>query len=67
MTATVLPGNEEGKGRGSWGRRKEEEEKKKMMNKKIFVCLFCWLLDVSVTGLCLSGTDLLMQLYVLPH
>ena len=27
----------------------------------------CWLLNVPTTGLCISGTDLLRQLYVLPH
>ena len=32
------------------------------------VCLFvCWLLNVPATGECISGTDLLRQLYVLPH
>ena len=30
-------------------------------------CLFCWLLNVPATGLCISGTDLLRQFYVLPH
>ena len=27
----------------------------------------CWLLNVPATGECISGTDLLRQLYVLPH
>ena len=27
----------------------------------------CWLLNVSATSKCISGTDLLRQLYVLPH
>ena len=26
-----------------------------------------WLVDVPATGLCISGTDLLRQFYVLPH
>ena len=26
-----------------------------------------WLLNVPATGLCISGTDLLRQFYVLPH
>ena len=31
-------------------------------------CLFVgWLLNVPATGECISGTDLLRQLYVLPH
>ena len=31
-------------------------------------CLFVgWLLNVPATGECISGTDLLKQLYVLPH
>ena len=34
----------------------------------LFVCLFVgWLLNVPATGYCISGTDLLRQLYVLPH
>ena len=33
-----------------------------------YVCLFvCWLLNVPATGVCISGTDLLRQFYVLPH
>ena len=27
----------------------------------------CWLLNVPATCLCISGTDLLRQVYVLPH
>ena len=27
----------------------------------------CWLLDVPATRYCISGTDLLRQLYILPH
>ena len=30
-------------------------------------CCCCWLLDIPVTCLCISGTDLLRQFYVLPH
>ena len=36
--------------------------------KAVVVCLFVdWLLNVPVTCECISGTDLLRQLYVLPH
>ena len=31
------------------------------------VVVVCWLLNVPATGECISGTDLLGQLYVLPH
>ena len=29
--------------------------------------IVCWLLNVPATGLCISGTDLLRQFYMLPH
>ena len=31
------------------------------------VVVVCWLLNVPATGQCISGTDLLRQLYVLPY
>ena len=31
------------------------------------VCFVCWLLNVPATCLCISGTDLHRQFYVLPH
>ena len=31
---------------------------------RLFVC---WLLNAPATGQCISGTDLLRQVYVLPH
>ena len=39
-----------------------------MRRVSIACCLFlCWLLNVPATCQCISGTDLLRQLYVLPH
>ena len=44
---------------GGGGRRQKDRQR---------VCLFVgWLLNVPATGECISGTDLLRQLYVLPH
>ena len=35
---------------------------------EVGVCWFvCWLLNVPAAGECISGTDLLRQVYVLPH
>ena len=33
----------------------------------VLFVLLCWLLNVPLTSLCTSGTDLLRQLYMLPH
>ena len=35
--------------------------------KLIQIMTVCWLLNVPVPCECISGTDLLRQLYVLPH
>ena len=60
---------EMGEGEGGWRERERERERDRDRDRQTdrqFVCLFFgWLLNVPATGLCISGTDLLRQLYVL--
>ena len=46
-------------------REREREREKEREDRDIF--FLSWLLNVTATCQCISGTDLLRQFYVLPH
>ena len=49
-------------------RPKREEWMKRVDLLEERICSFvCWLFNVKPTSECISGTDLLRQVYVLPH
>ena len=55
------------RGRGR-GRERERERGRERERKRERVCVgACWLLNIQATCECITGTDLLRQLYVLPH
>ena len=56
------------KKRGGGGRKREKRQREMGGGGGDRVCLFVgWLLNIPATCVCISGTDLLRQFYVLPH